>query len=221
MRKGIFYEVGAQFTTLSMLLEKDWKDRVVKRQGFVPLDMVNRFDCWEGFFVEPLGEVMAFMLKHHRSHWNAHYIQCAVAGSNALKKADIVSRNPDEWKMATIKSKSGEFHYEREGIEKITDFYIPTLSLDSLFASLECYPDLLRIDVEGMEVEALENYSFNPAPCAITIDVHNAHSDGVNEDLIKSILEGHGYTMSHIRGDLLAEREIPFRFTDKDERIVS
>ena len=185
---GIFYEIGAAGQQLSYLLEPDWKELTAQRidEGkpvFAPADLCEQ---WIGYFVEPLGRAMADMLKWNK--WeNAHYIQCAIAGKSELRRASIVEFIGDNpWDMTTLAS----VDFYETWAKEINSYFVPTLTLDELFASLNAYPDLLRLDIEGAEIETLLSYSFNPKPRIIQIDHHS-----VNKFACCEILRKDDYTI--------------------------
>lgn len=195
-KTGIFYEIGAAGQHLSYLLEPDWKEQTEQRikEGkptFAPTDLCEE---WVGYFVEPLGRAMADMLKWNK--WsNAHYIQCAVAGRTELKRASIVEFIGDNpWDMTTIADSS----FYETWAKEVSSYFVPTLTLDELFRSLEAPPDLLRLDIEGAEIETLLAYSFDPKPRIIQIDHHN-----INKYACCEVLRHQGYTI--IKDDWLSD----------------
>ena len=191
MKTGVFFEVGAAGQFLGYLLENNWKTLVHERERdsspmFVPASFTEIYDRWTGYFVEPLSFPMSKMLEWDETHpdWDAHYIQCAVSGKNQLREMSViefVSSSP--WQMGTL---SDESFYE-SWAQKANTLWVQTLTLDTLFSSLGVYPDLLRIDIEGAEVDALEAYSFNPPPRIIQVDYHQ------NRLACMEILEANNY----------------------------
>ena len=188
-KTGVFYEIGAAGQYLSYLLDPDWKAQTEQRLKeqkpiFAPTDLCEQ---WVGYFVEPLARPMVEMLKWNR--WdNAHYVQCAVAGSSRLRKASIIEfldpENP--WDMATLADSSFYTTWAKE----VNSYYIPTVTLDELFSSLGAPPDLLRLDIEGLEIETLLSFSFDPKPRIIQIDHH-----AVSRDTCCEILRDQGYNI--------------------------
>ena len=208
MNKGVFFEIGAQWLTLRGLLEPQWKDAVrqgeLTEQGLnVPCYVTEWCNEWTGYFVEPLASVMVEMLSWHKPYWDAHYIQCAVAGTDSLQKAEIREFESGECRMAMIPIEKSAFGTDGLRNSKCAGhFYVPTLTLDSLFASLGVQPDILRIDIEGMEVEVLEQYTFNPMPTYVQIDHH-----WFNKEACWNILSQHGYNIVECGDELHAERD--------------
>ena len=190
MKKGIFFEVGAAGQYLRYLLEDNWKDLVYERERneepmFIPTSFTEIYDNWTGYFIEPLPQHIALMLEWHKTHlgWDAHYVQCAISGKNKLEEMSVIKFLDDDRQMSTL---SGTEFYQ-DWARYVNSFWVQTLTLDTLFSGLDAYPDLLRIDIEGAEIEALEAYSFNPPPRIVQIDHHG------NIKILQKILERHNY----------------------------
>ena len=174
MKKGVFFEVGAAGQFLSYLLEANWKELVYERERngdpmFVPTSFTEIFDNWTGYFIEPLPQPMANMLKWDKGHpdWDAHYIQCAISGKNEFREMSVIEfLDSKPWQMGTLADEG----FYQNWAQAVNSFWVQTLTLDTLFSHLGVYPDLLRIDIEGAEEEALAAYSFNPSPRIIQIE---------------------------------------------------
>ena len=191
MKKGVFFEVGAAGQFLAPLLENNWKELVHerKRNGkpiFASMSGVEIYDSWTGYFIEPLPQPMANMLDWDKTHpdWDAHYVQCAISGKKELREMSVIKfLNSEPWQMGTL---ADESFYQNWG-QYVNSFWVHTLTLDMLFSSLGAYPDLLRIDIEGAEVEALAAYSFKPPPQIIQVDYHQ------NREACIDILQANNY----------------------------
>ena len=170
----MFFEIGAAGQFLGYLLESNWKELVHERERngepmFVPTSFTEIFDSWTGYFIEPLPQPMANMLKWDETHpdWDAHYIQCAISGKNEFREMSVIEfLDSQPWQMGTLADEGFYQYWARS----VNSFWVQTLTLDTLFSHLGVYPDLLRIDIEGTEEEALAAYSFNPPPRIIQIE---------------------------------------------------
>lgn len=78
-----------------------------------------------------------------------------------------------------------EVNKERTLLQSI---YVSCISLDNLIDLFEMKPDLIRINVEGAEVEIIANYSFFHKPQFFEIDTHIE-----NKKICSDILESRGY----------------------------
>ena len=124
--------------------------------------------------------------------------------ANSLKTLPYSMRiNPDEWRYIGIdkyensinnmkmKNKSNDnVHWICAEIGSRNN----QISLDTL---CQCYNlesiDVLAIDVEGAELDILENWSWNPTPHFIAVEVHT--NFGIDCDKFRSYIESKGYKL--------------------------
>jgi len=103
---------------------------------------------------------------------------------------------------------------------------IEAVRLDSFFASLDCYPDVIKIDIEGAELRALEGmkglFEVHP-PNYLIVEVHafylpEADRGGFNQRVENRLLQA-GYILSRIDDiPLTASLEWPSRIHVKATR---
>lgn len=200
MKTGIFYEIGAYGTVGKYLTDEDWvkssRQREVEgKELCVPLKYANEYANWEVFAVEALPKNMANMLQNQdlTNRNNLYLINATIGAQNKMGFVDIVD-------FAKIKEGiygSEHLAYLRESNifteERKRDsisYYTFTITLDQLFMSLNAHPTVLRIDIEGAEVEVLESYSFQPKPRIVQVDSHQ-----LNRKACSRILQNQGYTI--------------------------
>lgn len=185
-KQATYVEIGAgphpsRPQTSEYLLKEDWQTHIETQRTF-SAEMLNMFSdvpFFEGYFVEPVPSQVQALLQNMGEHTNAHIIPCAVSGQVGLKTFDI-----DACGLGYLK----DTKLTHIGWRVVSTLKIITLSLDTLFDYLAITPDLLRIDIEGAEVETLYNYSFHRKPRCITVDAHQ-----VNDNTVMNILQKHGY----------------------------
>lgn len=201
MKTGIFYEIGAYGTTGKYLTDEDWVQSSRQRESedkelCVPLKFAKEYENWKVFAVEALPKNMASMLQNEDliKRENLYLINATIGSHDKMGVVDIVD-------LARIKDgiygsehlaylrESNVFVEERQQLSS-TAYYTFTITLDQLFMSLNAHPDVLRIDIEGAEVEVLESYSFQPRPRIVQVDAHQ-----INRKACTRILQDQGYTI--------------------------
>ena len=69
---------------------------------------------------------------------------------------------------------------------------VPAKTLDNLFSELEITKvDLFSLDVEGLEIQVLNGFSFNPKPRAFIIETRSSDASTLNE-----IMLANGYVLA-------------------------
>ena len=201
--KSVFYEVGACSALSHYLLKPEWAtyfddgDPSKRQYGWGPLIPASYAEFhseWEIVLVEPNPIQCAELMKWITKKPQARLVTCAIAGDmglNLMQEWDV--RHNKSWgepESTPIHQLERVAHIVPMGAPVINAFLVPTYTLDVLIASLGTPPTVLRIDIEGAEVEALEAYSFSPAPRMIQVDHHF-----VNLQAVRDILVGQGYTI--------------------------
>lgn len=195
--KANIFEIGAAGPVSEYLIKnpKNWvnvsEERLLTGEPLViPLDFKERYTDLEVFLIEPLPEIVDAFLGHFGNKFknHLHIIQCAVGGTNSLRFIRLVD-------LAQLKGTCGRMAHFPEYL--FTDnqgpgFYIPTFTLDTLFQSLNAYPTVLLVDIEGAEIETFEAYSFDPPPEIIIVDHH-----GKNYQKLENIFTKNNYRIVH------------------------
>ena len=202
-RTGVFFEVGGYGAYACYLSEWDWvaasrrRMEVDGKELLVPLDFGRFYDKWDVYYVEPLAKNMNWLQREVSVHYpESHFIQVAVGGYDRFEELEVV----DIGKVANgffgsdyAASIMGSSLFNESMPETILpgySFYTHVVTLDTLFKNLGVYPNVLRLDVEGAEVDVLLSYSFDPKPRIIQVDAHKVNSDDCCD-----ILGGYGYTI--------------------------
>jgi FkbM family methyltransferase len=200
MKIGIFYEIGAYGTVGEYLSRPDWVSTSHQRASggkelYVPLKYANEYANWKVFAVEALPRNMANMLSNNdlTQRNNLHLINATIGPYNKMEIVDIVDFAKIKGGMygtehSAYLKESNIFTEERK--RDSISYYTFTITLDQLFMSLNAHPTVLRIDIEGAEVEVLESYSFQPKPRIIQVDCHQR-----NRKACARILQDQGYTI--------------------------
>lgn len=221
-RTGIFYEIGGNGAISSYLAEPGWSERdhgvFDHTPPLLPSRYAEYYDNWIVYIVEPAPTNMVNVAHVAAGNPNIHMVQCAVGPENKylmpLRVVDMAT-NPDWGTDAHGYSSQIEgvnlLGPDEEHIsftEHVYTTYVQLLTLDSLFEIMARVPDVLRIDIEGAEVETLAAYSFDPAPRMIQVDHHT-----INLSAIEAILLEKGYRILEWTantggdaGDIIAER---------------
>ena len=150
----------------------------------IPLEFKNRYTQINVFLVEPLAEHVVNFQKEYATTYNdtLHIIQCAVGGTDELRFMKLVDLEQLQNEMGRMAHFPEYFFLDNQG----PGFYVPALTLDTLFQSLNAYPNILSVDVEGAELEVFHAYSFDPPPDAIIIDHHGSSLLELTEILTKN-----------------------------------
>lgn len=201
MKQGTFYEIGAKGAVLRYLLADDWVRAGMKREKnddeiYLDPEWEFTYNMWQGVFVEPLPEntqeVMDYLIQDGIKE-KAKVVACAVGPRTEITRFETLNlaelthlAETPEGKIVSLP----ETNLFDEYLTSVGTIYVPMYTLDDLFEQLKTYPDLLRIDIEGAEVAALENYSFDPRPHIIQVDSHK-----VNMQAVVKILTDHNYTV--------------------------
>lgn len=161
MRNKFFIEIGvSNFETLHGLLS----------QG------------WYGLMVEPLEDMFHSILEH------PNLIKEKVALDTQDGFADfLVVKNPEIYTdpqgvlgMSSLVSSTGPLHDEMYN-DKLKKIQVQTMRLDTLVTKHRIENiDLLKIDIEGKDVEVLLDYSFKIKPTFIKFE--HIHYSGTEYD---------------------------------------
>ena len=193
--KANIFEIGAAGPSCWYLLDnaKNWvevtQDLVnAGEKIIVPLELKDRYTNLEIFLVEPLPETVEKFLRDFgptSQEDPIHIIQCAIGGTNAIRYMQRVDMAEFYEGEEGIMAHFPEYYFQgNQG----PGFYVPTLTLDTLFQSLNAYPTVLSVDVEGAEIETFETYSFDPPPEFIIVDYH-----GCSDVELEKIFTKHNY----------------------------
>ena len=193
-RTGVFYEVGGYGAYAGYLCDRLWREYNREKsdaERVIPIEYENEYDRWDVYLVEPLARNMALLQNDWMPHYpNLKLVQVAVGGANSFERIDVVDIGKyrdakyGHDHTASIK-KTNLFIHE---LQPDSEFYTHVVTLDTLFQLLNAWPSVLRIDIEGAEVDALNAYSFNPRPRIIQVDAHQ-----INRVACANILRAHGY----------------------------
>ena len=176
-----YFEIGGGYSAGRDLLSPHWRQRNVETR-LLPSEVVSLFDSVEyfnGFFVEPVPLQVIDLIRDLKPHENATVVQAAIAGEVGIQKMGV-SLNQ---RMGMLTETAWSYYGEDDDY-----FHVACMTLDLLFTFLNKTPDLLRIDIEGAEVNVLDTYSFKPKPRCIIVDAHFK-----NNELVSKILTKNGY----------------------------
>ena len=176
-----YFEIGGGYSAGRDLLSADWRQRNVET-GLLPPEVVSLFnnvEYFNGFFVEPVPLQVIDLIRDLKPHDNATVIQATIASEIGIQQMGI-SLNQ---RMGMLTETAWSYYGKDDDY-----FHVACLTLNMLFSSLNEFPDLLRIDIEGAEIGVLETYDFRPKPRVIIVDAHYKNSEAC-----KTILKGHGY----------------------------
>lgn len=193
-RTGVFFEVGGYGAYAMYLSDPNWRYLSRDREAggkelLVPRHYEEEYDDWEVYYIEPLAHNMEWLQKEAgRIYPQSKFVQVAVGGADTFNLIEVIDmahvqegRYSKDLTASIVKSNL----FGDEPTESVRNsFYSHVMTLDSLFKHLDAYPTVLRIDIEGAEVEALEAYSFDPAPRIVQVDAHQINNDACCEILV-------------------------------------
>lgn len=193
MKMLTFIEVGsAHYGALTPLLDQNWHQNALKviedgSENRFPAELLSYDGEWEGYFVEPTPARLAHLVEEKRFSKNAHCIQGALAAESIFIEMPIIGRA--EMPSATLK-----FYHNTKIHYKVI---LQTFTLDDLLDFLDFTPTLLFMDVEGVEQEVLDTYSFSRCPEFWMVDMHQSQ-----RNIMKSIniFEEKGYQILTTKG---------------------
>jgi len=168
---------------------------------------------WHGIFVEPVPHYMA-NLRQLGNFSNCAYEQCAIVSDPSI--SSIKMARYDENHIPVDQGwMHGIGHIDSDiqtGEKLITDTHkldIPVVkwmahakTLDQIILEYNVHHiDFMKIDIEGHEIDIIKQYSWNVIPKIIKVE--HAHCD---DDLMKLLLEQHGYHVYYEHNDLYGIR---------------
>jgi len=159
MSNPIFIEIGtSDFDNLDSLLDEGWR----------------------GFFIEPIPEYLkSLQQKVSSPERDATFLNVAVSDKNGYNIMTYVDPKTvkQQWirgishlnsDSSNLINKNNEQGYDLGDIKQIS---VPTVTLDWLIQLIDVKSiDMLRIDVEGHELNILQNYSWSIKPKRIKVE---------------------------------------------------
>jgi FkbM family methyltransferase len=175
---GIFFDIGANFGLFSCILGKLVN---VKTFSFEPnYDMVGNLRRNIG-----INKIAA----------NTTVVNAAISDKSRLVNFLV----PEDRNKGTARYENEEFFKSNNGI------YITTFSLEETIKALAInYITLIKIDIEGNEMDVFRSYDFNKIPIYNIIMEFKAHAK-ISFQELKSFFESRNYTVKNINGELVRD----------------
>ncbi len=168
--------------------------------GMVSLAIARACPNLEVFAFEPdryaFMEFMANLNLNPDLSKRVHLVEKAVAdiNGNLYFRPSLDPMDIESGRVVSIKSESQ------------AGYTVPSVRLDTFFENLGAYPDVVKIDVEGFELQALKGMDnlFNKGfPKAMLIEVHPLYfiqNVLIFETKIKTVIEQAGYNLFRLEG---------------------
>lgn len=184
--QGVAIQIGINsIAEYAYLLEPNWKEVM---QAIDPLKQVphqlQTIKRWQ--FIGIDSDCASTLLMQQKYPSDAVWINAFVTGNkHGICRQLITNVYYELLNMKTPKK-----------LENVSfpGFLIPMKPLDEIIVNLGLTRlDLLALDIEGTEVELMENYSWNLKPAYLSIEFHHNMLDIPQKDFDKIILD-QGYT---------------------------
>lgn len=165
-------------------------------------------DLGKVLFVEPIPVYMESLKKKIGNHPNAIFEQSAISNFNGQVDMTYIEPSPDiEWWVKGIShvnfSSSNLINKNIErgyNLGKKNVIKVPALTLDKLLEKHNITEiEMLKIDVEGHEIEILNRYSWRIKPKQLKIEHKHCGLKELTQILIKQ-----NYCMLHLMDDIYA-----------------
>ena len=114
--------------------------------------------------------------------------QLAVSGNTRIRK--FVSSSDKDLSETDYGAHIESIAQDKHGI------MVQAYSLDDIIGLQEDVPYFIRLDIEGMEYEAIESYSFNNKPNVWSIELHKCDDYNKSKQSLISKFQKHGYTVA-------------------------
>ena len=176
---GIFLDIGANFGLFSCILSKN------------PLVRTYSF--------EPNYDVVKTLIKNISINniSNAAVINIAVGKQNQLVFFSV----PEHANKGTGRYTNSKAKEETNGI------YVGAFSLEEVISELDIpFITLIKIDIEGNEMNVFRDFNFNKLPVHNIIMEYNENAK-ISFNELKSFFESNHYILKNVNGDLLNNEE--------------
>lgn len=173
---GICIQIGL-LTNAEMfyLTQNDWQKQILQQPDINKVPDFN-YDKWVLYGIDSNPASIAIMLDKY-------------GGSNVSWICAYVSHNSNT--IVPVRDQTSEDIH--------SNLFSPTITLSSLINGLALDRiDVLKIDIEGSELQVISNYQFEIKPRYISIECHEMYNEGCT-DRIQRILEMQGYDISNIQ----------------------
>lgn len=157
---------------------------------------------WKGIVVEPI-PYLAEQLRDIFADYNVNIVEAAISDYNGT--IQMIVANEDHWITgASHVVSSNHIGYRlSDHPDRAKDFSegvirVQCMTLDNLLRSID-HVDVMKVDVEGHELNVFMNYSFNVKPSVIKVE--HKH---VDDKILRRKLETNGYMVWTESEDLYA-----------------
>ena len=173
---GIFFDIGANFGLFSCILSKNQSVRT--------------------YSFEPNYDVVKTLIKNisRNKLTNASVINIAVGEQNELVFFSV----PEQANKGTGRYINNISEGNSNGI------HVASFSLEDVIRELNVpFITLIKIDIEGNEMNVFRNFDFNKIPVHNIIMEYNENAK-ISFNELKSFFESNGYTLKNVNGDVLS-----------------
>ena len=179
MRTGICVQIGLEYSAeYFFLTERDWRDKCYKEgeEHWLPDSFLRDFDNWIYYGIDEHPDSVAYVRDRYGT--TTPFLNARVNGRYGSGEAVAIGDNY----IPTYLRPWG----------RDAPFYVEQYTLSALFDKLELkHLDLLVLDIEGAELDALVHHDWKVVPRLINVEIHNISA--LDNDTIKAVLNSRGY----------------------------
>ena len=160
------------------------------------------YEGWTGYVCEPVPYLNSKVKEIYSSYPDIKVFDYAI--SNKSGEEDMVTSVGMDWTrgISSLAQSKGVIHMDANESFRGETIRVKTKSLDDFFDELgeeDMVIDFLKMDIEGMEYEVLDTYSWKIKPQLIKLE--HKH---INDVKMKTLLEMQGYLVYTEREDMYA-----------------
>lgn len=166
-------------------------------KGSITKNLYDRLG-WHGLDIEPQTHLAQGLVDAHR---RSKVINGAVVTAKMDKTQQKFYEFPSDWALSTLNDQIAQSHKKQGLIAE--EYLIPCLSLNTLLESNFVKPEfeLLKIDIEGMDLEVLCDFDFDHwKPTVILVESLCPSTKERVGPALDQLMQAHGYEQALFDG---------------------